>query len=230
VSNPVLTARDIEVAYSAGATSVRALKGVSTSIEAGLVTLIQGPSGSGKTTLLSVLGCLRQPDSGSLSAFGRDVGSLSAKGLARLRRERIGFVFQSFRLFSRLNARQNVELPLALLGRDPGERRRIAAGLLAAFGLSAVAEQSPSRLSGGEQQRIAVARAVAADPEVVLADEPTAALDRECGRQVGRALRRSAMDHGRAVVVVSHDPRLEEFADRVLAMEDGQLKGGGAQP
>jgi predicted ABC-type transport system involved in lysophospholipase L1 biosynthesis ATPase subunit len=107
VSDPVLSARDIEVAYSAGATSVLVLKGVSTSIEAGLVTLIQGPSGSGKTTLLSVLGCLRQPDSGSLFAFGRDVSSLSAKGLARLRRERIGLVFQSFRLFSRLNARQN---------------------------------------------------------------------------------------------------------------------------
>jgi putative ABC transport system ATP-binding protein len=198
-----------------------ALSDVTLSFVPGELTLVMGPSGSGKTTLLSLLGCLRTPDQGSVSVEGREVSRLSERERTRLRR-RIGFVFQAFRLFHSLPAIENVMIAAEI---SEGRRDKLAAAhrLLEQLGLGAKAGLRPDALSGGEKQRVAIARALLSDPPIILADEPTASLDFQAGRQISQILLKLAAEQQRTVVVVSHDHRWTAFADRIVQLEDGRV-------
>jgi putative ABC transport system ATP-binding protein len=217
----VITVSDIRKVYASGAAAVRALDGVSLTISPGEVVLLMGPSGSGKTTLLSIMGCILRPTSGRVAIDGRDVTGLDERELPRVRLENIGFIFQGFNLFPTLTARENVEMALNLAGRDDRAR---ADALLDRVGLLDKADAFPADLSGGQKQRVAIARALANDPKIVMADEPTAALDSASGRAVAELLAGLAHERGRAVVIVSHDPRVLPFADRTVQIEDGRIK------
>ena len=203
--------------------SVEAVQGVDLTISAGQFALIVGPSGSGKTTLLTIMGLLLPPTAGSVTLFGHDVSRGSETSLAALRRRHVSFIFQSFNLLSALTAMENVQIGLEL----QGLRRREALGrsqeLLERVGLAARAGHRPADLSGGEKQRVGVARALGSPAELLLADEPTGSLDRGTARPVVELLRRMAHEDGRAVVVVTHDLRLEPLADRIIRMEDGRI-------
>jgi putative ABC transport system ATP-binding protein len=217
----LISVRNITKTYAEGIAGVPALRGVSLDVEAGEVMLLMGPSGSGKTTLLSIMGCILTASSGSVVIAGRDVTQLPAKELPRVRLDNIGFVFQGFNLFPTLTAGENVELMLDLKGvRGAGAKRR-AAELLEQVGLAGKMDSFPADLSGGQKQRVAIARALAGDPKIVLADEPTAALDSHTGRSVMEMMRELAHDRGRAVVIVTHDSRLLELGDRTVRIEDG---------
>jgi putative ABC transport system ATP-binding protein len=221
----VIRARGLSKRYREGATELRALSNVDLDILAGQLTLLMGPSGSGKTTLLSILGCILRSTEGRLELLGEEITSLPEKELPRLRREAIGFVFQSFNLFPTLTATENIALALdvrGVRGRMAGHR---AEELLLEVGLQDRKDAFPADLSGGQKQRVAIARALAGDPPILLADEPTAALDSTSGRTVIELLQRLAHHHGRAVVMVTHDPRVLPFGDRILHLEDGQLVG-----
>ncbi len=185
--------------------------------------LIRGPSGSGKTTLLQLMGALKTPDRGRVVICGEPTAGLGQRQLRALRLSRIGFVFQFFNLFPTLSAWENVALPLDLVGRSRKAAEDRARELLAGLGLSDRADHRPSQLSGGQRQRVAVARALAANPAVILADEPTAALDGASGMMVVDTLRTLAHREGRIVVLVSHDQRLMEKADREIVVEDGRI-------
>ena len=220
--------RGVVKRYGRGHTAFTALRGIDLDVRAGEFTLLMGPSGSGKTTLISIMGCLLAPSEGIVEICGRRVDGLDERALPRVRLEEIGFVFQSFNLLSSLTALENIEVPLFLRG-IRGRRARIAAlGLLEAVGLRGKEKQLPEDLSGGEKQRVAIARALAIEPSLILADEPTAALDIHTGRQVMEILRDRA-HKGVAVVIVSHDVRLESLADRVLRLEDGRLLSPGLE-
>jgi putative ABC transport system ATP-binding protein len=215
-----------------GAGQIRALKGVDLALKGGQLTLLMGPSGSGKTTLLSILGCMLTPTEGTVRVRGDSIAGKNPEDLAKLRRENIGFVFQSYHLFPTLSAADNVRLALDVrgeTGRDATDKARAA---LDRVGLSNKIKNYPRQLSGGEQQRVAIARAVVGDPSVILADEPTAALDTENGKAIMGILATIAKDPGRGVLVVTHDPRLVPFADRIIHIEDGLIvreESGGAQ-
>lgn len=200
-----------------------ALRDVSLSVRAGEVLLLMGPSGSGKTTLLSIMGCILQPSTGSLTVNGRDVSTLKNKALGKLRLDNLGFVFQEYNLFPTLNAINNVQVALNLRGMNKRESAHIAMDALEKVGMADKAKAMPETLSGGQKQRLAIARSLAGQPKVILADEPTAALDSENGRMVVQLMATLARQDGRAVVIVTHDPRVLEFADRVVTIEDGQL-------
>jgi len=216
-----LAVEDVSVSYGAGGAAVLALDRVSATFQPGEVTLLMGASGSGKTTLLSILGCLRKPDSGRVTVLGSDVMRARDSQLVNLRRDHIGFVFQFFRLFRSLSALENVQLGVELSG---GNRGRDAAGrALEAVGLTAKQHLLPQQMSGGERQRVAIARALVKDPGILLADEPTAALDRVSGSQVAELIRASAKTRGIVAVVATHDPRLAAIADRVIEIRDGKL-------
>jgi putative ABC transport system ATP-binding protein len=224
MSAPIVTERVTKV-YGAG---VRAVNAVDLEVEAGEVILLMGPSGSGKSTLLSMIGCILRPTAGRVLLNGREVSGLGSRELARIRLREIGFIFQDASLFSSLNARDNVEMPLELLGVHGAAARRRSSELLEKVGLSAKARAFPRDLSGGEKQRVAIARAMAANPGILLADEPTAALDFPTGRNIFGHLQRLAADEGRAVIAVTHDQRFEEFASRILRLEDGSLRTASA--
>ena len=215
-----------------GAGQIRALKGVDLALKGGQLTLLMGPSGSGKTTLLSILGCMLTPTEGTIRVRGDSIAGKDPEELAKLRRENIGFVFQSYHLFPTLSATDNVRLALDVrgeTGKDAADKSRAA---LDRVGLSSKTRNYPRQLSGGEQQRVAIARAVVGDPSVILADEPTAALDTENGKAIMGILATIAKDPGRGVLVVTHDPRLVPFADRIIHIEDGLIvreESGGAQ-
>jgi len=215
-----------------GAGQIRALKGVDLALKGGQLTLLMGPSGSGKTTLLSILGCMLTPTEGTVRVRGDSIAGKNPEDLAKLRRENIGFVFQSYHLFPTLSAVDNVRLALDVrgeTGRDATDKARAA---LDRVGLSNKIKNYPRQLSGGAQQRVAIARAVVGDPSVILADEPTAALDTENGKAIMGILATIAKDPGRGVLVVTHDPRLVPFADRIIHIEDGLIvreEAGGAQ-
>jgi ABC-type lipoprotein export system ATPase subunit len=216
---PVLQARGITKTVGAGRAARRVLDGVSLDVEAGEVVAVLGPSGSGKSTLLHVLGALDRPDSGRVVLAGREVTAQRPAAQARTRLRHVGFVFQSFHLIEELSGAENVLLPARLPGaRHGGERRGRA--LIDSLGLTDVASRRPHELSGGEQQRLAIARALVNDPELVLADEPTGNLDQENGATV-LALLRNLRD--RAVVLVTHEPEAAAIADRVLHLRDGRL-------
>lgn len=219
----VVEALDIVKVLGQGAGEVQALKGVSVSLNAGELTLLMGPSGSGKTTLLSVLGCILTPTSGSVKIAGEDTVGLGPEGLADVRRRHIGFIFQSYNLFPTLTALENVRLALDVRGMKYSETIVRAETALGEVGLSHRLRSFPANMSGGEQQRVAVARALASAPSVILADEPTAALDSENGHAVMALLAEIAKDESRAVLAVTHDPRTLSYADRILKIEDGQI-------
>lgn len=219
----IIEVKDVAKTYKIGALETQALRGVSTSFEAGEFTALVGPSGSGKTTLLQIIGCLDQPSSGSVRINGQDVTHLNANQRADLRKKTIGFVFQFFALIPGLNAYENVDLPLLLNGESAASRRTRVNELLAAVGLSERARHRPDQLSGGEQQRVAVARALAARPLVVLADEPTANLDTDNGRQVMDIMRRLNQETGVTFLFATHDPRVVAYARRVVQLRDGRV-------
>jgi putative ABC transport system ATP-binding protein len=206
-----------------GAARVQALKRVSLSVRGGELALLMGPSGSGKTTLLSVLGCMLTPTSGTVLVRGRSTEGASAEKLARVRRDNVGFIFQTYHLFPTLNATDNVRLALDLRHERSKAAVAKAKDALAKVGLSHKARSYPGELSSGEQQRVAIARAIVADASAILADEPTAALDGENGRAIMTILSAIANDRSRGVLVVTHDARLLPFADRVIHLEDGRI-------
>jgi putative ABC transport system ATP-binding protein len=218
-----LAAEKASVWFGSGDTRVRALTDVSLKFAPATLTLVMGPSGSGKTTLLSLLGCLLSPNSGSVSIQGVNVASCTAKERSALRRREIGFIFQAFRLFHSLSALQNVVIKSDIAGAGDKHSRKIAHDLLAGLGLGGKLDLKPDALSGGEKQRVAIARALISNPKILLADEPTAALDSDAGRQICEILRRLAEREKQTVVVVSHDPRWESFADRTVRLEDGRV-------
>lgn len=218
-----IEARDITMTLGSGAAQVDVLKGVSFDLSRGDVTLLMGPSGSGKSTLLSILGCILKPTSGKIRICGSPVGLLDPEALAEIRRKHIGFVFQSYNLLSSLTAIENVQASLAIRAYPARKAREAAASALEAVGLADRLDFLPSRMSGGEQQRVAIARAIAGDPDVVLADEPTAALDGNSGRGVMQKLHDIALSRRCAVLVVTHDARTTGYARRILKLEDGRL-------
>jgi putative ABC transport system ATP-binding protein len=215
--------RELTKTYTEGATAARALDGVDLDVHAGEVTLLMGPSGSGKTTLVSIMGAILRPTSGSVRIAGRDITRLRERELPAVRLNHIGFVFQGFNLFPTLTAVENVELALKLKKVRGSEARARARALLDDVALSDKYHSYPADLSGGQKQRVAIARALAGQPDIVLADEPTAALDRDSGRTVMRMLHHLAHEKGRAVVIVTHDSRVLEFADRIVKIEDGRV-------
>jgi putative ABC transport system ATP-binding protein len=222
---PVLEAVDVVKFLGGGAAQVQALKGVSLSISGGELTLLMGPSGSGKTTLLSILGCMLSPTSGTVRVRGQSTAGAGPEDLARFRREHVGFVFQSYHLFPTLNARDNVRLALDVRGEGAGRAIAKANEALATVGLGHKLDAFPLELSGGEQQRVAIARSIVGNASAILADEPTSALDSENGRAIMTVLARIARDRSRGVLVVTHDPRILPFADRIVRIEDGHIVG-----
>jgi putative ABC transport system ATP-binding protein len=220
----LLTLDRVGVVYGAAPRTVTALTEVSFSLARGELTLILGPSGSGKTTLLSVMGCLLRPTTGLVWAGGLEVSQVGERQLPRLRGEFFGYIFQQHRLFAALTALENVELALSMKFVGYPDARGEAVRLLAAVGLTARLDHRPTALSGGEQQRVAVARALAGNPSVILSDKPTASLDSENAFAVADLLRQLAHRDGKAVVMVTHDVRLGEFADRTLRLADGRLQ------
>jgi putative ABC transport system ATP-binding protein len=219
-----LGVEDASVSFGKGEARVRVLRDVSLSFQRGTLVLVMGPSGSGKTTLLSMLGCLLSPNEGTVFVDGVAVNKLSEPEKTAIRQKKISFVFQAFRLFHALTAVDNVAMGFEI--RDPAEPRRLemARELLVQFGLGDKLHQEPNDLSPGEKQRVAMARALAGNPPILLADEPTASLDAQAGRNICEILRNQVSEHGRTVVVVSHDPRWREFADRTVTLCDGQVE------
>jgi putative ABC transport system ATP-binding protein len=207
--------------YKIGEVETRALRGVNLSIEDGEFTALVGPSGSGKTTLLQLIGCLDQPTSGQIFVNGQDVTGLNRNQRADLRKGTIGFVFQFFALIPTLSAYENVEMPLLLLNQNGARRKARVMELLGAVGLSDRAHHRPDQMSGGEQQRVAVARALATHPSMILADEPTANLDTENGRQIMEIMQRLNKETGTTFIFATHDPRVIKYAKRVVTMRDG---------
>ncbi len=227
---PVLEARDIVKELGVGAGMVRALKGVDMTLVPGELTLLMGPSGSGKTTLLSILGCILTSTSGDLRIAGVDTEGLGPEELANLRRKYIGFIFQSYNLFPTLTALENVRIALDVRGQKGFPAAARCEEVLREVGLGHRLMSYPTNMSGGEQQRVAVARAIASSPALVLADEPTAALDSENGHAVMELLARIAHDQNRSVLAVTHDPRTLAYADRVVRIEDGLIVGEERRP
>jgi putative ABC transport system ATP-binding protein len=220
---PAILVRGLTKTYAEDSTSVQALRGVDLDVEPGELVLLMGPSGSGKTTLLSIMGCILTASSGTVHIAGMEVTTLSEKELPRVRLQNIGFVFQGFNLFPTLTAAENIELMLDLKGVRGIAVKKRSRELLAQVGLADKYDTFPSDLSGGQKQRVAIARALAGDPGIILADEPTAALDSKTGRAVIEMMRGLAYQHGSAVVIVTHDSRLLDFADRMIRLEDGQV-------
>ncbi|HZD03065.1 MAG TPA: ABC transporter ATP-binding protein [Actinomycetes bacterium] len=220
---PVVDARGVTKVYRMEGVEVRALDGVDLTVRPGDSLAIMGPSGSGKSTLLGLLGGLDRPSSGSLAFEGRDVATLSDDDLARVRNQVVGFVFQNFQLLPRTTALANVGLPLVYRGVSRSERRRRATEVLQAVGLGHRLQHRPSQLSGGEQQRAAIARALAAEPAMLLADEPTGNLDSHSGEEVLDLLAHLHAERGVAVVVVTHDPGVAARFGRTVVMRDGRL-------
>jgi putative ABC transport system ATP-binding protein len=209
--------------YRTDHTAVHALRGVSLEIQAGEFLSIAGPSGSGKTTLLNLIGCLDLPSSGEITIDGEPVSGKSRVELATLRRHKLGFVFQTFNLIPVLTAYENVSFALSLLGVDGRELRRRALRMLEEVGLAGLEKRKPGELSGGQQQRVAIARALVKEPQIVLADEPTANLDSDTGRQILDLMAGLNRVHGTTFVFSTHDPMVMDFARRLVLLHDGSI-------
>jgi putative ABC transport system ATP-binding protein len=222
-SDSLLEARGITRALGEGEGRVMALKGVTLSLRPGDLTLLMGPSGSGKTTLLSIFGCILAPTEGTLTIAGKPTAGMGAEQLADLRRKSIGFIFQSYNLFPTLTAQENVMLALDVRRKPVADPRKVAREALEGVGLGHRIKSYPSKLSGGERQRVAIARSLIGDPSIILADEPTAALDGVNGKAVMELLSTIAKDTSRSVFVVTHDSRILPFADRIVRIEDGNI-------
>lgn len=223
MADPIITASRLSKIYGEGGLAVRAVDGIDLTVDAGEFVLIMGPSGSGKTTLLTMLGGLLQPSAGEVWVAGQPFHEMSERELPAARRHSIGFVFQSFNLLQALTVQENVLVALNFAGRSGEAANRQVAELLSRLGLEARSGFLPRQISGGERQRTSIARALAHDPPVILADEPTANLDAQNRQDVMRILRGEA-EKARAVVVVGHDERLREYADRILWLEDGGFR------
>lgn len=220
----ILELREVCKTYKEGKNEVKAVESVSLDLRRGELLLLMGPSGSGKTTLLSMMGCILHPTAGEIKVDGVTVDHLQEAALPDIRKKHFGFVFQSFNLFPALTAVENIELLLRMKGYEKKKLRAEALRLLEKVGLLERADFYPADLSGGQKQRIAFARALVGDPPIILADEPTANLDSKRGREVLDMLKRHAAEQGKAVAVVSHDPKAEAAADRVIILEDGRIK------
>ncbi|MEU9861925.1 ABC transporter ATP-binding protein [Streptomyces sp. NPDC047971] len=220
---PMVRVENLHRSYGTGAAAVHALRGVSFDIPRGELVALKGRSGSGKTTLLNLVGGLDGPDGGRITIDGTDLAELGEDGLLELRRDRIGFIFQSFGLIPILTAAENVGVPLRLRRADPKEREERIALLLALVGLADHAAQRPGELSGGQQQRVAIARALANRPALLIADEPTGQLDAETGLAVMELLRAVVRSEGVTALVATHDAQLLGLADRVLELSDGEI-------
>ena len=227
---PLLEARNIVKTIGTGAGELHILKGVSMDLRPGELTLLMGPSGSGKTTLLSILGCILTATSGELHLAGHQAVGLSSEDLAEIRRLHVGFVFQSYNLFPTLTALENVLVALDVRDARSVDPTETAAEALKSVGLGHRMHTYPSKLSGGEKQRVAIARSLAGRPSVVLADEPTAALDSENGKAVMELLKEVSQDPTRAVMAVTHDHRTLHYADRIITIEDGRIVGDDRSP
>jgi putative ABC transport system ATP-binding protein len=219
----LLEADHVSKVLGSGPARVCAVKNVSLALNGGNLTVLMGPSGSGKTTLLSILGCMLAPSDGTVRVCGTSIDGARPDELAKLRRQHIGFVFQSYHLFATLTVEENVRLALDVRGEHGHEATTKTEQVLASVGLASKLGSFPRQLSGGEQQRVAIARAIVAEPSVILADEPTASLDAANGQEIMMILSAIAKKRSRAVLVVTHDPRLFSFADRILHIEDGAL-------
>ncbi len=212
--------------YPLGETEVHALRLINLHIPKGQFAAIMGPSGSGKSTLLHILGCLDRPTTGRFILDGEKTTEASEKGLVTLRRHKLGFIFQDFHLISRLNAMENVALPLVFSGVPPKERKERAQKVLSAVGLEDRMTHRPNQLSGGQRQRVAIARALVTDPPVLLADEPTGNLDSTSGKEVLEIIK-NLQERGRTVVMVTHDPEAASFSQRVIRLKDGEVASDG---
>jgi len=218
----VIEARDLTKIYKMGEIEVHALRGVSFKIARGEVVAIMGPSGSGKSTMMNTLGCLDRPTSGEYILDGEAVANMTDDQLASVRNRKVGFVFQSFNLLSRLTALGNVELPLRYAGIREGRRERAKAAL-EAVGLGDRMTHRPYELSGGQQQRVAVARAIVNDPAIIMADEPTGNLDSKVGKEIMSLLLNLNKERGATLIIVTHDPKIAEQTQRVIRLRDGEL-------
>lgn len=224
MTQPVIQIRNLVKRYGQGDSAVHALRGVDLDVHSGEILVLMGPSGSGKTTLVSIMGCILRATSGSVIVNGRETLGLRESALPDLRLQNFGFIFQGFNLFPALSAQENVEVALNLhniSGRRAADR---ASELLEQVGLADKRRTKPADLSGGQKQRVAIARALAGDPPIILADEPTAALDSTSGRIVLQLLSKLARERNRAVVIVTHDPRVDDYADRIVHIADGQIE------
>ncbi|RII08621.1 ABC transporter ATP-binding protein YtrE [Streptomyces sp. YIM 130001] len=220
---PMVRVEDLSRTYGVGAAAVHALRGVTFTVPRGELVALKGRSGSGKTTLLNLVGGLDAADGGSVTVDGLDLGTLGEKGLLELRRERIGFIFQSFGLIPILSAAENVGVPMRLRKEDPRARDERVELLLGLVGLADHARQRPGELSGGQQQRVAIARALANRPALIIADEPTGQLDAETGHAVMELLRAVVRSEGVTALVATHDAAMLDLADRVLELNDGRI-------
>jgi len=218
----VIEARDLVKTYKMGEFDVQALRGVSFTITRGEIVSIMGPSGSGKSTMMNTLGCLDRPTSGEYILDGESVGEMNDDQLASVRNRKVGFVFQSFNLLSRLTAVGNVELPLRYAGITEGRRERARAAL-EKVGLGDRMTHRPYELSGGQQQRVAVARAIVNAPAIIMADEPTGNLDSKVGKEIMSLLLNLNKDHGTTLIIVTHDPLIAAQTQRVIRLRDGEL-------
>ena len=225
MATSAIKASGVVKSFGEGEARIAALRGVELETSFGEMVYIVGPSGSGKTTLLSVLSGVLRPDSGSVLVEGVDIWALDTNALATLRLHKIGFVFQDFHLFPRLTTAENVAVPLILKRQDWDDAASEAVKYLDIVGLKGRAQLPPVKLSGGEQQRVAIARAIVSQPDILIMDEPTASLDGDTGLSVVRFVREKVLNEKRCIVVVTHDNRIYEFADRILTMEDGKLTG-----
>ena len=222
--NEVVEVRNLSKEFGCKNTKVQAVKDVSMKVSEGEVLMILGPSGSGKTTLLSMIGCILTPTSGGIYIDREKISDLPENELSKIRRKKIGFVFQSFNLLKSLTVQENVEIALNLNGTQGNEAKAKAKELLTQVDLGERLNFFPAELSGGEKQRVSIARALANDPKIILADEPTGNLDSKTGLKIGSILRDLAKKRNKSVVIVTHDNRIENLADRIVSLEDGLIK------
>jgi putative ABC transport system ATP-binding protein len=220
----IIEIKDLVKDFQLGEVALHVLKGISFEVQRGDFISIMGPSGSGKSTLMNILGCLDIPTSGSYKLDGISVGELGSDELAEIRNKKIGFVFQQFNLLARTSATENVELPLLYTDMPMSERRERAAKALVAVGLAGREDHQPSQLSGGQQQRVAIARSLVNDPKIILADEPTGALDSRIGIEIMAIFQRLNRDQEITLIVVTHDPDIANYSNRIIHFKDGRLQ------
>ena len=228
MSDTILTMRGITKHYLVGSEEQTVLRNIDLTVEKGEFVAVLGPSGSGKSTLMNIIGCLDIPSSGSYILHGRDVSGLDENDLAQVRSKEIGFIFQSFQLLPRLDAIMNVELPLVYAGVPERERSRLARVMLERVGLAEKLHSYPNQLSGGQQQRVAIARALVNNPSILLADEPTGALDQQTGKQVMN-LFHDLNEEGHTIIMITHDSKIARHASRIVRLLDGELSEGEAE-
>jgi putative ABC transport system ATP-binding protein len=227
MDNPIIKLENVWKIYGIGKTELATLKGVNLEISPGSFVVILGPSGSGKSTMLNMLGCLDLPTKGVVYLIGKDISKMSEDELAQIRGKKIGFVFQQFNLLHNLNALENVMLPMIFQGKFEKERKEKAEDILVSLGLGERINHRPSEMSGGEQQRIAIARALANDPEILVADEPTGNLDSVTGKMIMEILVNLNKKQNKTIIIVTHDSTVADYSTQLVRIKDGQIESGG---